>query len=74
MPNRMCYFCNDQYAWTDHRAISLESLEDVKIIGFREADEDTDLVRLLLASSKNSIKSMSLDNITKTPGPGIRFR
>jgi hypothetical protein len=46
----------------------LESLEDVKIIGFGGVDEDMDLVRLLFASAKNSIKSMTLDKITKTPG------
>ena len=48
----------------------MESLEDVEITGFRRADEDMDLVRLLFASSTNSIKSMTLDNITKTCGPG----
>ncbi|XP_021308928.1 uncharacterized protein LOC8085284 [Sorghum bicolor] len=65
---RKCFFCDDQYAWTDHRAISLESLEDVRLIGFGGADEDMDLVRLLFSSSKNSIKSMTLEEITKTSG------
>jgi len=46
----------------------LESLEDVKLIGFGGADEDMDLVRLLFASSKNSIKSMTLVEVTKTSG------
>ena len=66
-----CSFCDEhQYSWTDHRSISLESLEDVEITGFRGADEDMDLVRLLFASSTNSIESMTLDNITKTCGTG----
>ena len=46
----------------------MESLEDVKLIGFGGADEDMDLVRLLFASSKNSIKSMTLEEVTNTTG------
>ena len=64
----MRFFCDEHYARTDHQAISLESLQDVKLIGFGGADEDMDLVRLLFASSKNSIKSMTLEEITKTSG------
>lgn len=45
------------------------SLEEVRISGFTEADDDVDLVRLLFASS-DSIRSMNLSLSAKEKVPG----
>ncbi|KAG2620832.1 hypothetical protein PVAP13_3NG194552 [Panicum virgatum] len=60
---RRC-FCDELLPWTDHREISLGSLEVVRVSGFTEADEDVDLVRLLFASS-DAIRSMILSSRDK---------
>ncbi|KAL6649506.1 hypothetical protein ACP70R_013730 [Stipagrostis hirtigluma subsp. patula] len=65
--HRKFCFCDDLQTWRGHQKISLGSIEQVKISGFTEADEDIDLVNMLFEGS-TSIRSMTLNATTKIPG------
>ncbi|RLN30056.1 hypothetical protein C2845_PM05G17720 [Panicum miliaceum] len=52
--SRLSCFCDELLPWTDHREISLRSLEDVRISRFTEADEDVDLFSLICSVLQHS--------------------